>query len=289
MRSVMALMFLVSLTANAAGQVAAFDVPEWHQAAEPLHIAGPIYYVGTRDLAVYLITTPAGHIMLDGAVPGTQSLIETSIRKLGFKPQDIRQLLISHAHFDHVGTLAYFRKLTGAPLAVMAPDDELLKSGGRADYLYANVEAFHFDPVTADRVLKDGDTVTLGNVTLTAHHTPGHTRGCTTWVMNVEEGGRDYRVVFAGSTSVNPGTHLILDPSYPGIADDYRHSFEVLASLQPEIFLSAHASFFGFDAKRERARSEGVSAFVDPQGYAKANAAKQAAFESQVARETSQR
>jgi metallo-beta-lactamase class B len=288
MRLLMALMCLVTFAAPAAERVVAFDVPEWHQPTPPLHIAGPIYYVGTKDLAVYLIVTPAGHIMLDGGVPGTEPLIEASIRQLGFDPHDIHQLIISHAHFDHVGTLAYFRKLTQAPLAVMAPDDELLKSGGRADYLYADLQAFHFQPVTADRVLKDGDTVTLGNVTMTARHTPGHTRGCTTWVMNVSDGGNNYRVVFAGSTSVNPGTHLLHAPSYPGIADDYRRSFEVLASLQPDLFLSAHASFFNFAAKRELAISEGVKAFVDPQGYASANNAKRAAFEALIAKEGQQ-
>ncbi|HKE96436.1 MAG TPA: subclass B3 metallo-beta-lactamase [Povalibacter sp.] len=262
-----------------------FDTRSWFEAVEPLHIAGPIYYVGTRDLGVYLITTSAGHILLDGAMPGSQGLIEASIRKLGFKPQDIRLLLITHAHVDHVGTVAYFKKLTGAPLAVMAPDDQLLKSGGHADYLYSEVDAFHFDPVTADRVLKDGDTVTLGNVTLTARHTPGHTRGCTTWITSVEEQGRSWRVVFTGSTSVNPGTRLVDKPSYPGIADDYRHAFSVLETLQPEIFLAAHASFFDLDAKRQRVAKEGVQAFVDPQGYARANAAKREFFEAQLAKE----
>ncbi|HEY5807290.1 MAG TPA: subclass B3 metallo-beta-lactamase [Povalibacter sp.] len=284
--------FFVSGAALAAGptaSAASFDTRSWYEPAEPLHIAGPIHYVGTRDLAVYLITTPKGHILLDGAMPGSQALIEASIRKLGFDPQDIRVLLISHAHVDHVGTLAYFRKLTGATLAVMAPDNELLKSGGRADYLYANDKSMHFDAVSTDRVLKDGDTVSLGGIDLTARHTPGHTRGCTTWVMNAKEGERTYRVVFAASTSVNPGTRLVNSPSYPGIADDYRRSFTVLESLQPEIFLSAHASFFGMDAKRARVAAEGVAAFVDPAGYARANAAKRVYFDEQIAKETRER
>ncbi len=262
-----------------------FDTRSWYEPVEPLHIVGPIHYAGTRDLGVYLIATPAGHILIDGAMPESAALIETSIRKLGFRPEDIRLLLITHAHIDHVGTLAHFRKSTGAQLAVMAPDDELLKSGGRSDYLYSKTKGFHFAPVTADRVLKDGETVTLGGVELTAHHTPGHTRGCTTWTTTVTEGGRDYRVAFTGSTSVNPGTRLLNDPSYPGIADDYRRAFDVLASLQPEIFLAAHASFFDLDAKRERKAKEGVQVFVDPQGYQRANAAKRAVFDAQIARE----
>lgn len=278
-------LFVVS-AAGAAAPAGPFDTGPWYEPAEPLHIAGPIYYVGTRDLAVYLITTPEGHILLDGAMPGSGPLVEASIRKLGFDPKDIRVLLISHAHIDHVGTLAYFRKATGAQLAVMAPDDQLLKSGGSADYLYAKDETMHFDPVSADRVLKDGDTVSLGGIEMIARHTPGHTRGCTTWVMNAKDGEQSYRVVFAASTSVNPGTKLVSNPSYPGIADDYRHSFAVLESLQPEIFLSAHASFFGLDAKRVRVAKEGVNAFVDPAGYQQANAGKRKYFEEQIARET---
>jgi metallo-beta-lactamase class B len=293
MRLMMCFLALVAFQVQAADKKAsepvAFTNDAWFQPAEPLHIAGSIYYVGTRDLASYLITTSAGHILLDGAMPGSERLIEDSIRKLGFKTSDIRLLLISHAHMDHVGTLAYFKKLTNAPLVVMPPDDELLKSGGTKDYLYAKVEPFHFPPVTADRTLRDGETITLGDVRMTAHHTPGHTRGCTTWTTTVKEGGRDYRVVFAGSTSVNPGTHLVKSPSYPGIADDYTRSFKVLESLKPEIFLSAHASFFDLDAKRGKVASEGVRAFVDPEGYRRANEAKRAVFEKQLSEERSAR
>ncbi len=291
MRSTFCLLMLCAFTSVYAADSKSrpdtnFNTGPWYEAVEPLHIAGPIYYVGTRDLAVYLIKTSAGHILLDGAMPGSEQTIENSIRKLGFKTQDIKLLLISHAHVDHVGTLAYFKKVTGAPLAVMPPDDELLRSGGVQDYLYAKVDSFHFPAVSADRILKDGETVTLGEVSLTAHHTPGHTRGCTTWTMTVQDGGRDYRVVFTGSTSVNPGTTLLgSEASYPGIADDYAKSFRVLNSLRPEIFLAAHAGFFDLDAKRGRAEKQGAKAFVDPEGYTRANAAKQAAFDKQLAAE----
>src|SRR5215510_13634142 len=126
----------------------------WFEPTEPLRIVGPVYYVGTRGLAAYLITTPAGHILVDGAMPQSATLIEDAIRKLNFRPEDIRLLLITHAHVDHVGTLAHFKKLSGAQLVVMAPEDELLASGGTKDYLYADAPAFHFDPVNADRVLR---------------------------------------------------------------------------------------------------------------------------------------
>jgi len=261
------------------------EVKSWSEPAEPLHIAGPIYYVGTHGLGVYLITSPAGHILLDGALPRSAPLIEASIRKLGFKPEDIKFLLISQAHIDHVGTLADFKNLTHATIAAMAPDVGLLQSGGKTDYVFAKNADMHFKPVAVDRILKDGDTIDLGGVRLTARLTPGHTRGCTTWTTTIQEGGRSYQVVFPGSTSVNPGTRLVKNPSYPGIAADYRHSLEVLASLKPDIFLAAHPGFFDFDAKRARAPKEGVQAFVDPEGYRRRIESQKAAFEALIAKE----
>ncbi len=267
---------------------AALAPASWTEPAEPLHIVGPIHYVGTRELGAYLITTPAGHILLDGALPGSEGLIEDSIRKLGFDPDDLRILLITHAHVDHAGTLAHFKDTTGARVEVMAADEKLLRSGGRRDYLYAGAPAFHFEPVVADRVLHDGDVVALGGVSLTAHLTPGHTPGCTTWTTTVEDGGRSYSVVFAGSTSVNPGTRLARSPSYPGIAGDYGRAFDVLAALKPDVFLAPHASFFDLEGKRPRAAAEGAAAFVDPEGYRRKVAADRAAFEAALRREQTQ-
>ena len=239
----------------------------WSEPVDPFHIAGPIYYVGTRGLGVFLITTPAGNILIGGAVPGAAPLIEASIRKLGFKPEEIQILLSNHAHADHVGTLADFQKLTGAQVAAMQGDVELLKSGGKTDYLFAGDSRFHFPPVTTDRVLKDGDVVSLGAISLTAHATPGHTPGCTTWTTTVPDGGRSYSVVFADCKTINAGTRLVKDPSYPGIADDYRRTFQVLESLHPDIFLSYHSEVYDLENKRARAAREGVQAWVDPQGF----------------------
>jgi metallo-beta-lactamase class B len=274
------LAFVVSVPALAAD-------PKWSEPTEPFTIVGPVHFVGTRGLAVYLITTPAGHILLNGAVPGTEALIEGSIRKLGYKPEDIRIILISHAHFDHVGTLAHFRKLTGATLEVMQADVDLLKSGGTIDYVFANEPSLHFEPVTADRVLKDGDTVSLGNIRLTSRLTPGHTRGCTTWTTTVKDGGRSFSVAFADGTGVNPGTRFGKDPSYPGIAADYRRAFRVLESLHPDIFLTYHTEAFDMEGKRRRAATEGVAAWVDPVGYATWVTAQKTRFEGLVSEETS--
>jgi len=259
---------------------------DWLAPTEPLHIAGPIHYVGTRGIGVYLITTPEGHILLDGGMPGAAPLVEASIRKLGFKPEDVRFILVSHAHFDHVGSLAALKKITGARVAAMAGDDDLLKSGGKTDYVFAGNPRLHFEPVTVDQVLKDGDTVTLGGVTLTGRHTPGHTRGNATWLMTIEEGGTSYPVIFMGSTTVNPGTRLVRNPSYPGIVADYRRSLDLLDSLQPTIFLAGHGSMFDFEAKRERAAREGVKAWVDPDGYRRRLASQRETFEALVAKES---
>jgi metallo-beta-lactamase class B len=153
---------------------------EWTTPAAPFTIVGPIHYVGTKDLAAYLITTPAGHILIDGAVPSMAGEMEKSIAALGFKPQDIKILLTTQAHFDHVGTLAHFQKLSKASVRIMKGDDTLIADGGTSDYLLGSRAEAHFTPVKVDVVLKDGDVVTLGNVSLTALRTPGHTPGCST-------------------------------------------------------------------------------------------------------------
>lgn len=162
----------------------------------------------------------------------------------------------------------------------------LLKSGGRLDYLFAKKEAYHFAGVSAGKVLKDEDTVTLGGVTLTAHWTPGHTPGCTTWTTTVQEAGRAYSVAFADGTGVNPGTRFVTNPSYKGIADDYRKTFGVLESLHPDIFLAYHAGRFAMEEMWARAATEGVKAWVDPEGYRAFVASEKANFEKLVAQES---
>jgi metallo-beta-lactamase class B len=256
----------------------------WVTPAEPLHIVGPINFVGTKGLGVYLITTPAGHILLGGGMPHSSSLIESSIRKLGYKPEDIKILLSNHAHIDHVGTTAEFKKLTGATVVAMDRDVDLLASGGKMDYLFAKDSSFYFPPVTADRVLKDGDIVELGGVKLTARLSAGHTPGCTTFITTVQEGGRSYQVVFPDGTSVNPGTRLVNSPSYPGILEDYRKTFALLESLHPDIFLSYHDDF-SWTTERARAATEGVQAFIDPEGYRQFVADRKANFEQLVTQE----
>jgi metallo-beta-lactamase class B len=270
----------------ASGMGHAQDDPDgWKTPTPALKLVGPIHYVGTYGLAVYLIATPAGHIVIDGGTPVSGADIVRSIEALGFKPTDVKVLLNTQAHFDHVGTLAHLKQVTGGRVVVMKGDEGLIASGGTSDYVFGPDARFHFPPVEADEVITDGHVVTLGGVSLTARHTPGHTPGTTTWTMTIEEGGRPYRVVFAGSTFVNPGTRLVKRPSYAGIEADYRRSFAMLEALPVDIPLGAHAQAFDLHGKRERAKTEGVRAWVDPEALRKAVTASKAAFEKLVAAE----
>jgi metallo-beta-lactamase class B len=252
--------------------------PSWEKPAEAFKILGPIHYVGTEDLAVYLIATPEGHIVIDGGVKGAIPAIEGSIRALGFKPEDIKLLLTTQAHYDHVASMAHFQRLSKARVEVMAGDAPLLESGGRTDYLFSRWgESSLFDPVKPTRILNDGDKVSLGGVTLTARHTPGHTPGCTTFVTEITDGGRTYTVVFPGSMTINPGTRLVGEESYPGIASDYARSLDLLESLKPDVVLMAHASAFDLAGKRDRLKKDPSSQpFADVSGYRAMISAKRA-------------
>jgi metallo-beta-lactamase class B len=262
------------------------DTSRWNDPEPPFRLAGPIHYVGTAELAAFLIVSSAGHILIDGGLPTSASLIEKSIRTLGFKPEDIQILLTTQAHFDHVGTLAHFKRISGGRVEAMQGDDQLLRDGGASDYLFGKDASYRFPPVTVDRVLRDGDVVSLGDLRLTARLTPGHTPGSATYVTRVKDGAREYAVVFAASVTVNPGTRLVTDPSYPGILSDYRTTFMVLQSLQPDIFLSAHAGFFRLKEKRARMSATNPGfAFVDPEGYRKLIGDRKRVFEALVAKE----
>ncbi|MBA2354761.1 MAG: subclass B3 metallo-beta-lactamase [Acidobacteria bacterium] len=282
-RACASLLAVLLLTIPALATVRAqFDTQAWLVPTEPLRIAGPVHYVGTRELAAYLIATPAGHILIDGALPASAGDLERSIVALGFRLEDVKVLLTTQAHFDHVGTLAQLKARTRGRLLVMDGDQTLLASGGATDYLFATTPGAHFPPVTADEVIHDGHRVTLGGVSLQAHLTPGHTPGTTTWTTTIADHGKAYRVVFTGSTGVNSGTRFVKDPSYPGILQDYRKAFRVLESLQPDIFLAAHSGQFDLAGKRARAATEGATAFVDPDGYRRALATSKATFERLV-------
>ena len=232
----------------------------------PAHrVIGDIYYVGSKDLASYLITTREGHILINSGFEETVTLIRAGVETLGFKMRDIKILLASHAHSDHVAGHALAQELTGAQVYVMRGDDSVVASGGQGQYLYTRSR---WKPCKVDRVLEDGEEVTLGGVTLVARQTPGHTRGCTTWTWKVREGDKIYDVVVIGSPNVNPGYRLVDNKDYPEIAADFARTFQILRALPCDVFLGAHGGYYGMIQKFEKSKSgTAKNPFIDPEGY----------------------
>lgn len=260
--------------------------PDWTDPFPPYRIIGNVYYVGSKDLASLLVTTPQGHILINSNLATSVPQIRRSVEQLGFRFADIRILLISHAHVDHCAGSTEIRRLTGAKYMVMDGDVGNVESGGTADFQYGKSSDMLFPAAKVDRVLHDGDEVRLGNVVLVAHKTPGHTKGCTTWTLKVQDGGKSYNVVIVGSPNVNPGYKLVNNKQYPQIAQDYKHTFLVLKSLPCDIFLGAHGSYYGMREKFAAMKAGAAqNPFIDPEGYRNYVAEREAAFNAEVARQ----
>ncbi|HEX8837963.1 MAG TPA: subclass B3 metallo-beta-lactamase [Candidatus Acidoferrum sp.] len=256
--------------------------PDWTEAFPAFKIVGNVYYVGSRGLASYLITTPKGHILINSNLPSSVPQIRESVEKLGFHFSDLKILLISHAHGDHDAGSAAIKKLTGAQYLVMEGDVAVVESGGQADFQYPDGR---YPPAKVDRVLHDGEEVKLGGVVLTAHLTPGHTKGCTTWTLTTNESGKSYNVVIVGSPNVNPGYQLVNNARYPQIASDYEKMFRVLQQLPCDIFLGAHGGYYNMEAKFAELKNGGANPFVDPEGYKSYVAETEQAFRSELAKQ----
>jgi len=272
-----------------AARLAAAPSRDWTRPFPPFRIAGNLYYVGSADLASYLIVTPKGLILINSSLETSVPLIRRSVEELGFKFGDIKILLISHAHDDHCAGSAQIIKLTGAKYFVMDADVPVVESGGRADFHYGSDPSNRYPPAHVDRVLHDGDTVQLGGAVLTAHLTPGHTKGTTTWTMDEKEDGRTLHVVIVGSPNVNPGYKLVGNTAYPQIAADYKRGFAVLQSLPCDIFLGAHGAYFGLKDKYARWKNGEKNAFIDPAGYKAYIADREQAFEAELQRQSSRK
>jgi metallo-beta-lactamase class B len=243
----------------------------------PAHkVIGNIYFVGTEGLGSFLITTPEGHILINSDYERTVPMIRASVEKLGFRFTDVKILLGSHAHGDHMEGDALFKELTGARVMAMdldVPALERMRPGGK--------------PHPVDRVLHDGDEVKLGGVTLVAHLTPGHTKGCVTWTMKVQDGGKTYDVVILGSIGVNAGYILVNNKDYPQIADDYVRGFKVLRSLPCDIFLGSHGRFYSLKEKYAKLDKGGANPFIDAAGYKAHLDLQEKAFQAKLAEQKS--
>ena len=242
---------------------------------EPFRIAGNLYYVGSTGITSFLVTGSEGHILIDGGYPETAPLIIGSIRTLGFDIHDVKILLNTHAHDDHAGGLRELQDSSGAQLWVSEGDAEVMAAGSNAadpalGPLRHVARLFgHFDPPRIDHRFKDGDTVRLGPLALTAHVTAGHTRGCTSWSFPVRDGERDLLAVDVCSLTLMPFVRLVGKESYPGIRSDFEHSFQTLRNLPADIFLGSHGSFFGLSRKRaaRATAANPVDPFIDRAGY----------------------
>jgi metallo-beta-lactamase class B len=244
-------------------QVSAQGDASWTEPFAPFRIAGNLYYVGTRGVSSFLFVTPAGNILVDTGVDEAVPQVRANVEKLGFKISDIKIILASHAHFDHVGGHASMQQLTGATVMAVGEDAAAISSGVDNSAL----GAAGWKPAKVGRILRDGDTVTLGDVTLTAHLTPGHTKGCTTWSTTVQHEGKRLFLVMIGGTSINEGVQLLNNKRHPSIVDDYARTFRVLKELKPDIFVAQHPAMFRMEEKVRRMKTGGTNPFIDPQGY----------------------
>lgn len=260
--------------------VSAQDSPQrvaWNRPMAPFTVIGNVHYVGTAGLSAFLVTGPQGHVLIDGALPESAAQIAANIRQLGFELRDVRYILVNHAHYDHAGSLAELKRMTGARLVASAGDRPDLEAG-KTVY---RPELDGFPPVEVDRLIRDGEVLRLGPVALTAHLTPGHTRGATSW--STRTAGRS--VLFATSLTV-AGQKLIGDRSYPGAAGDFRRTYAKLRRLQADVFLNFHPEFFELGRKRAAQLGGKADAFVDPGELGRQLDRAEKAFEAELARQT---
>ena len=243
-----------------------YDPPYPNDPVEPFRVIGNIYFIGLTNYAAYLITTPEGHILLDTMVEETVPTQQANIEQLGFDVEDIEIIIHAHAHRDHVGGLARFKELTGgAEVVVMAEDAEVLADGGVSDF--RGDGSVIWTPVQADRLINDGDEVTLGGVTMVGHKTAGHSKGCTTWSTVVEEDGNRHDALFFCSQRVNPQVPMLNNPQYPTLVEDFESGFATLRSLPCDVFLASHSFMFYLDEKLEqKAQNPDSNPFIDPEG-----------------------
>jgi metallo-beta-lactamase class B len=237
----------------------------WVKPYDPFRVAGNLYWVGTYDLGCYLITTSDGHILINTGLAQSVPAIINNIEKLGFNYNDIKILLTTQAHFDHVAGMAQLLKETGARMMVHQADEQVMKDGGKSDFLFGGSSTFV--PVTVDETFRDGDTIRLGNTKLVALHHPGHTKGSTSYMLDVNDEKRSWRVLIVNIPSILPQTRISGMPSYPTVGKDYAYTLEALMKLEFDLWVASHASQFRMHDKRKPNDPYRPEAFRDRPGY----------------------
>lgn len=252
---------------------------KWNTPYEPFHVIDNVYYVGTASVSSWLITTPKGHMVIDGVMPQSAPQIISNIHKLGFEIRDVKWLLNSHAHIDHAGGLAGLQRASGARMVASEGDRPALERG---DIGYGPSAGMHFPPVRIDRIIADGETVSLGGITLTAHLTPGHTQGCTSWTLDVKgNDGKPHKVFFHCSSTV--AGQSIVPESWPGMVAAYRSTFDKIGGMKADILLANHDNFFDMHARHKRLMAGDANAFIDANALRNFNTEMKAAFEKELA------
>ena len=274
---------LALLGLGAATSAAPAHPPAWTQAVKPFRIAPHVYYVGSKGLSAYLITSDAGAILVDGPLEENASLVERNIESVGVPLKSVKWILSDHAHNDHVGALAQIKKDTGASFAASAGDQVALERGmprGDTDY---DLTDFHFPPIKVDRVIQDGQSVVVGDAVVTAHLTPGHTPGCTSWSTSVKDGNKPLHVLFLCSITV-AGNLLVGNRAYPAIVADYEETFAQLSAMKADIVLPSHPEMVDLLGRKARFDAGNRRAFIDPAFLGRFVAHSKADFEAALAK-----
>ena len=249
-------------------------------------VIGNLYAVGTYDLGVFLIASDEGHVLINTALADSVPLIRRNIESVGYRMEDIKILLTMQAHWDHTAALAEIKDITGAALWATAGDAPVLEDGGFSDPHFGGKVSF--PPVKVERILADGEVIELGATRLRVVESPGHTAGSTSYAMTVREGGRDYSVVIANMGTINAGKRLVVDPTYPGVADDFAETFRKQKAMDIDIWVAAHGSQYGLHSKYRAGQAYSPDTFVDPDGFLAAVERLEARYLSQVEEERRQ-
>lgn len=258
--------------------------PEGWSRPYPGHrVIGNLYAVGTYDLGVFLVTSEDGHILINTALEDSVPLIRRNVEDLGFRLQDVKILLTMQAHWDHTAALAEIKELAGAEMWATAGDAPVLEDGGFSDPHFGGKVSFR--PVAVDKVVADGEIIRLGQTRLKVVESPGHTAGSVSYTMTVREGGRDYRVVIANMGTINRGKHLVVDPTYPGVAADFAKTFRRQKAMDIDIWVAAHGSQYGMHQKHSPGQPYSPETFVDPEGFRAAVERLEALYHAQFAEE----
>lgn len=260
------LIFSFQLSAQVVKEPSSADHPEWSKPYRPFRIAGNLYYVGTYDLGCYLVTTSKGNILINTGLAASASQIKKNIESLGFRFSDTKLLLTTQAHFDHLGAMAAIKKMTGAKVWVNAPDAAVMADGGASDYAFGSGVA-SFAPVKADSLLKDGDTIRLGNVTMVMLNHPGHTKGSCSFLVKTKDEKKAYTVLIANLPTIIVDQKFDDVKAYPGIAADYQHTLSSLKAVRFDLWVASHASQFDLHSKRKPGDPYNPAIFSDKTSF----------------------